>query len=593
MRSSAVFMDRVAAAFVAVALLLTAGCTPEPPEAASAPTARRDGEDPCRRPSTDYRPHEDHRTLHGLLVAQDFAALEKTLDELRRDYGARYCSDRPFGMAFEALSDGAPALEANFAAWVAARPDSAHALAARGSHYLDRGWTIRGARTVDNTSTGRFERMNELFELAVQDLVAALRLDPAHVPAGMFLIRLAMHGAGAEAVLGLHSQLTIGLPDSHELGAALLVALTPKWGGSEPLMHEAARRLADRAGHNPDLALLTSHAECLSADHLRFKDRDRDAMNAFMRIRKQYMDKFSPSCWLYLARLQNSIGSNADAVNSYQRYFETNGLLISADSAANGLIALDRLGEAEELLHAALEINHGSPDLHCELAVLELNRKRYQVAREHAQRGLNLVPDDPYCTRVASKISRFLRDSPDRRIEQLQKIGDDSKLSGRYHIELGAALLEQRKDAEALAALDQGIELGSDDAASLYYRALAHERLGNLSQALEDANRAVRQSPDDPALLATRARIRIASGGNAPSVIDDLRRSLAAGGGSTEDYYVLAGAYYKRRDCEVIPSLREYLRRCADQNCNRDNLAFAERMLANPGFRKECPQHFR
>lgn len=571
-------------------LALLAACSPPTPDTAT--TDATQAAAPCQRPSTDYRPHDDERTLYRLLLAQDFAALESRLDQLRRDYGERYCSDRPFGMAFSTLADGAPQLEASYDAWIAAYPASPHAWAARGSHFGARGWTVRGSNFVRDTKKDRFERMNALFARAEADLNEALRLDPTYTAASSELLANARTGSGVEGALGLYARFAASQPDSYLLATPLLVALTPQWGGSTPLLHEVARHLATRADRNPDMALLPSLAECLATQTLLNDDKHEEALRVLLRARKVHGDNFSPSCWGYLASVQSSLGQDRQAVESDRRSMEALGIQ-SVVYPARRLEAIGRAEEAEALLRASLEINLGSPTLYCDLASMEMRRERYDAARELVQQGLAILSDHPYCLRMETAVARHLRLDPAQRIARLKEIIDDSQQSAHFHIELGAALLDQHKDAEALAAFDRAIELGNDDAGSLMYRAQAHERLGNLAQALEDANRAVSQSPDDPALLALRARIRIASGGNAPSVIDDMERALASGGVTTEDHYVLAGAYYKRRDCRFIPSLREYLRQCEGRNCNRDNLAFAERMLANPNFRKECPQHFR
>jgi tetratricopeptide (TPR) repeat protein len=68
---------------------------------------------------------------------------------------------------------------------------------------------------------------------------------------------------------------------------------------------------------------------------------------------------------------------------------------------------------------------------------------------------------------------------------------------GETHVNRGAALILIGRAGDALAAINRGIELGTDDPHEAYFnRAIAYEELGDLGAAYRDYTRAAELAPE-------------------------------------------------------------------------------------------------
>ncbi len=546
----------------------------------------------CSIPSVAYRPQADQLALHRALEARNFDELEQKLTALREALNKQYCSDRPFDLAFKGLQDGAPGLETAFDSWIERKPSSAYALAARGLHFVARGETARGVRFASKTKQDRFERLRTHLEQAQGDLVRALELEPSFSTAGAGLLDIARHALGAKAGVALYGKLAASAPASYVLPATLLYGLSPKWGGSDEALRKMASVFMQRAPENPDLAMLPSLAECLVADSLWSRDQELAAMVLFVTTQKKFGERFAPNCWIYQGRTERSLDRSADAVASYAKYFDSVGFRVGVDEVESELIALGRQDEAATLFEHALAINQGDPDLYCGYADLMYAQKKYRRAKELIEAGLAVLPDSPDCVRTEARLSRTLGNDPAKRVARLASIAEDSTDQAGYHLELGRALIAQKKYRDAVSPLNRAAELDDRNSMTFYYRALAHEGSGDFSSALEDATRALTLQPGEAVYWSARGRLRVANGTALDSAVADLKEAIGRGNDDPDVWYALAGAYYKLKDCEVLPSVREYQRRCTPQSCNSTALAWAEQVVNNPEFRTECPQKF-
>ena len=81
---------------------------------------------------------------------------------------------------------------------------------------------------------------------------------------------------------------------------------------------------------------------------------------------------------------------------------------------------------------------------------------------------------------------------------------------GEAHVNRGAALILLGRFEEALAAIDQGLALGTDDPHEAYFnRGIAHEALDNLPAAYSDYTRASELAPDWPLPRTELARFTV------------------------------------------------------------------------------------
>jgi hypothetical protein len=156
-----------------------------------------------------------------------------------------------------------------FDAWVAARPDSATARLARGSHGISWGWEIRGGGYAKSVKQDAWAVFHERLREAEGDLFGAVELDPQDPLPWSALITSGRGLSIPKEELILRFEEAIrrspGLPGAH---FGVLQGLCQKWSGSHDEMFAFAR---ERAGSAPDGSRLhglvaTAHMERWMAD---------------------------------------------------------------------------------------------------------------------------------------------------------------------------------------------------------------------------------------------------------------------------------------------------------------------------------------
>jgi tetratricopeptide (TPR) repeat protein len=133
-------------------------------------------------------------------------------------------------------------------AWLAAYPRSPQALLARAMYLRALGWKARGTKYWDDTPLEARAAMDPPFLQAVRDTRAALAIDARLMPGYFMLIDIAMV-YGQRAVLDdVYREARRIDPGYYDVHDAYLIALSPKWGGSEA---EIEQVLADLRRHYP------------------------------------------------------------------------------------------------------------------------------------------------------------------------------------------------------------------------------------------------------------------------------------------------------------------------------------------------------
>ena len=194
--------------------------------------------------------------IHDLARRRDFDALDAMFSQLAADVKGDVKHENRFADAFGAFDRDEPALLQSIDAWVAARPQSAHALVARASYNFATAWRRRGTQYIRDTPQANIRGMQEFARRTTTDVNAALQRDSTHLVAYRILI-------GVTRLLGAHDlavqALTRGLSmhrGSYLLHAAFITMLWPRWGGSEQMMIEFGERAAVDAAINPRLVTL-------------------------------------------------------------------------------------------------------------------------------------------------------------------------------------------------------------------------------------------------------------------------------------------------------------------------------------------------
>jgi tetratricopeptide (TPR) repeat protein len=122
--------------------------------------------------------------------------------------------------------------------WIKSYPNSSAAYLARGVYYRKLGEFKRGTRYVSEVPKVNLDYMEQMFELARQDLETALRLNPKSYLAILHLLNISQFMGDDRAAA---KYLTLGnaaLPSNFILRARYLIHLTPRWGGSYKRMEK-------------------------------------------------------------------------------------------------------------------------------------------------------------------------------------------------------------------------------------------------------------------------------------------------------------------------------------------------------------------
>jgi tetratricopeptide (TPR) repeat protein len=194
-------------------------------------------------------------------------------------------------------------------------------------------------------------------------------------------------------------------------------------------------------------------------------------------------------------------------------------------------VAQGRYAPAESLLARGLEVCRrvrGDEDNSTQLFTLSLAnlyslQGRFSLATsllERAVEDLRRVRGDDYGTTIVAmnNLAWFLASSPDssksqnavRAVELARKVVTAAPQQGNFRNTLGAALYRAGAFREAIAVLEEAMELkGGGDCCDWFFLCMAHRGLGNLDQAREWFQKAVqfmeKNNLTDPELLRFRS----------------------------------------------------------------------------------------
>jgi tetratricopeptide (TPR) repeat protein len=140
--------------------------------------------------------------------------------------------------------------------WIEARPASWNARLARAIYLVGLAYRQRGAKARSSTPRSNVVAMRRSMDAALLDISAAIRLNPRAIGGYWLAMRV---GTGFGDTRGVEVALERALrvsPLSFFSRARALLALTPRWAGSYPLMEMVAANADSLAIENPELRLL-------------------------------------------------------------------------------------------------------------------------------------------------------------------------------------------------------------------------------------------------------------------------------------------------------------------------------------------------
>ena len=143
---------------------------------------------------------------------------------------------------------------ADLDAFVDAHPASFVPFAVRGNWWVNAGYAARGTKWIRDTTDEQIAAMRAAFAHAEPDLLRAIELNPASGSAYVDLVRM-LQARGDHA--GVYAAARAGaeaLPLSHRILIELLLARSPKWGGSRTEQASIAFRAWARTDENPRMA---------------------------------------------------------------------------------------------------------------------------------------------------------------------------------------------------------------------------------------------------------------------------------------------------------------------------------------------------
>jgi tetratricopeptide (TPR) repeat protein len=329
--------------------------------------------------------------------------LDTELAAFRSTYEKSECSDRLFGNVFLALIDGTPGTQARYDAWIAAKPRSAYAFAARGANFVKRASYARGGAYAAATSDQRFESMGALLARADADLAKALELDPRLTVAMGFILTERSMGSSLVQVVSAYQAFDARVPNSYVLASAMLASLTPRWGGSTALMLDFAREEAAQAGGSADTRRLVSLANCLVAEELAQPENVPEARR-YLAAGMSDANGMDFQCYFSEGLVLRAERRYREAAAAFAQNRMRAGPLNLISKEADSLYRDQRYSEAELLYSQGLVFRTGSPQLACGRADSRLQLGKVKQALGDVQLGLKTDPGDPYCLRVEKRV---------------------------------------------------------------------------------------------------------------------------------------------------------------------------------------------
>jgi tetratricopeptide (TPR) repeat protein len=168
-------------------------------------------------------------------------------------------------------------------------------------------------------------------------------------------------------------------------------------------------------------------------------------------------------------------------------------------------LTLSRLGrfeEAESALRAALQLKSNSVPALFELAALQHRTGRLQDAAKNIRQVLRLTPGNAHAELALGAILTDAGRPGDAENATRRGLAatKEPRLKAQLYLQLAQALRRQRKDADALAALDEAEALDPALPGLARHRAETLQHLSRFDEAIAIFKKELARAPDDPGL---------------------------------------------------------------------------------------------
>jgi tetratricopeptide (TPR) repeat protein len=194
--------------------------------------------------------------LRDLLIGGELDSLEALFSRWSAEAERNVGSETRLYDAFDAFQSVGEEFEGALDRWIEERPGSWNARLARANYRVSTAYRQRGTKLSRDTPRSNFKAMRTTLAAALQDLGTALRLNPRALEGYWLAMETATgYGDRQGAMLALERALRVS-PLSFFSRARALMALTPRWAGSYPIMETIAAVPDSLLAQNPDLGLL-------------------------------------------------------------------------------------------------------------------------------------------------------------------------------------------------------------------------------------------------------------------------------------------------------------------------------------------------
>jgi len=215
----------------------------------------------CQRPSANAPSDSTAEPILTALRNHHFAKLDQELtaeqQSFERDPATEQRVDDAFRPFTACNSKDALLLEE----WVKVEPKSFAPHLARSMYLFHQGWLARGGKSANQTSEDQFKTMDGYFRDGASEAAAALKIDPALALAYRTIILAERTREGLQSISAVTQAGLRQTPASFAIREAFMLALLPRWGGSDDAMERFATDSQAYAKQNPRLRLLLGFAD--------------------------------------------------------------------------------------------------------------------------------------------------------------------------------------------------------------------------------------------------------------------------------------------------------------------------------------------
>lgn len=193
----------------------------------------------------------DIKKIRNLFVSKQYDQLMNVFNSYQKKCEADVKYELTMDDLFSIFDDINPTHEENLNQWVNTYKNSWVPLVARATYFEKLGVKARGHKWAKDTTKEQFKGMEFYFNKAMQDIDAALRLNPKIIQAYWLALEInAANGNKKENKELINTALNI-YPGSYLIRAQYLVYLTPRWGGSYEKMDSFAKESLRYSKLNP------------------------------------------------------------------------------------------------------------------------------------------------------------------------------------------------------------------------------------------------------------------------------------------------------------------------------------------------------